>query len=77
MDYIPDEVVARWTPDGSILPQRFTWQGQVYPVESIGRVWQDERGEHMLVMVAGGQVFRLSYQVGNGWRLRPPQRMVT
>lgn len=77
MDYTPDEVVAHWTSDGRIVPQRFTWQGQVYLVESVGRAWQDERGEHLLVMVPGGQVFRLSYQVGSGWKLRPPQRMAT
>lgn len=74
-EHIPDEVIARWTSDGKMLPQRFTWQGQTYLVESVGRAWQDEDGSHTLVMVPGGQVFRLSFHPGRGWRLRPPRRM--
>lgn len=74
MEHIPDEVIARWTSDGKIFPQRFAWQGQTYLVESLGRAWQDESGARMLVMVSGGQVFRLTYHPGSGWRLRPPRR---
>jgi hypothetical protein len=74
MEFVPDEVIARWTSDGRIVPQGFTWQGRVYQVDSVGRSWQDEQGDHMLVMVPGGQVFQLSYQAGHGWKLRPPRR---
>ena len=47
--------------DGQATPKGFFWRGRMYPVDSIGRQWQDERGQHYLVMVAGGKVFELLF----------------
>ena len=44
------EVTTRKGATGSFYPTSFTWNGQVYHVESVGRRWQGEDGEHMLVM---------------------------
>jgi hypothetical protein len=47
----PVEVIARFDAQGRLTPLSFTWQGRSFPVDSTGRRWQDERGEHILVMV--------------------------
>ncbi len=57
----PVEVQARWDPQGNADPSRFTWQGREWRVESTGRRWKDETGEHVLCMTTGGQVFELIY----------------
>ena len=71
MDVI--EVVARFSKDGKIYPQSFSWQGSDYPVESTGRRWQDQDGLHILVMVPGERVLELVYQADQGlWYLKQP-----
>jgi hypothetical protein len=56
------EVTARWLPRGEVIPLSFTWRGHHYPVESTGRRWQDEQGEHILAMTPEGRVYELVFQ---------------
>ncbi|HVN55851.1 MAG TPA: CinA family protein [Anaerolineaceae bacterium] len=55
------QVQARWDPEGRAEPSRFTWNGQEWRVDSTGRRWKDDQGEHILCMTAQGQVFELVY----------------
>jgi hypothetical protein len=61
MSIEPVEVIARQSLEGELTPLSFAWQGKEYAVESTGRRWQDDAGQHTLVMIAGGQVFELLY----------------
>jgi PncC family amidohydrolase len=64
------EVKARFDNQGKVIPVSFTWQGQVYPVEATGRRWQDEAGQHILVMTPGNKVYELVLSPGEmRWRL--------
>jgi hypothetical protein len=56
------EVTARFAKDGRVYPQRVTWQGIDYPVESTGRSWQDQEGLHILVMIPNERVLELIFQ---------------
>jgi hypothetical protein len=55
------EVEARFDEAGVASPVRFKWNGRWYPVDSVGRRWQDGRGQHVLVMVPEGQAFELLF----------------
>jgi hypothetical protein len=57
------EVVARFDSQGNVIPQQFTRQGSTYPVESIGRRWVTDTGQHqhILVMIPDGKVFELVF----------------
>jgi len=69
----PVEVMARFDAEGQLLPLSFSWQGQSYAVNSTGRRWQDDAGQHILVMVPGDRVFELAYAPAEmRWYLRPP-----
>jgi hypothetical protein len=69
----PVQVTARFDPDGKATPLSFTWLGQTYPVNAIGRRWSDEEGQHILVMVPGEQVFELIFAPADArWYLRQP-----
>jgi hypothetical protein len=57
----PIEVTAHFDKNGKAAPLRFTWKKSTYLVESTGRQWQDERGQHFLVMVMGGRMFELLF----------------
>jgi hypothetical protein len=57
----PVEVIARFDDQGRLTPLSFTWQGRSFPVDSTGRRWQDERGEHILVMIPIEQVCELVF----------------
>jgi hypothetical protein len=57
----PIEVSARFDSRGKAFPLMFTWQEQTYQVDSLGRRWDDEQGQHILVMIPGGRVFELLY----------------
>jgi hypothetical protein len=75
----PIEVTARFDAQGTITPLRFTWKGGNYHVESTGRRWQDEDGQHILVMVSNGQIYELTFKgEERRWYLRQagPRRMV-
>jgi len=76
----PIEVTAHFDPQGTITPLEFTWKGSKLRVESTGRRWTDEAGLHILVMVAGGRIYELSYRSGEGrWflqRVKPERAYV-
>jgi hypothetical protein len=55
------EVTAHFDENGKIMPLRFTWKGSVYQIESVGRHWSSEDGQHILVMVPGGRIFELLF----------------
>ncbi len=57
----PIDVTARFNTDGKIIPISFLWKGSTYPVESTGRSWADEKGQHILVMVPGGHIYELFF----------------
>jgi hypothetical protein len=66
------QVQARWKRGGGFEPSQFFWEGTIHRVESTGRSWEDESGYHVLCMVAGGQVFELTFRLGPaGWSIRP------
>ncbi len=58
----PIEVTARFSEEGNIIVQHFAWNGSRYHVEFAGRQWTDDDGQHMLVMVAGGQIYELIFK---------------
>jgi hypothetical protein len=67
------EVSVHKEIDGLWEPDRFIWQARNYKILEIGRRWQDDDGEHILVMILGGQVYELilaSDQIS--WYLKPP-----
>jgi hypothetical protein len=55
------QVTARFDDQGKVTPLRFVWQGNTYPVDATGRRWQDDKGQHVLVMVPGDRVFELIF----------------
>lgn len=64
------EVDARFDTQGKAIPLRMTWKGQTYTFDSIGRRWEDEKGQHILVMIPAGQVYELLFVSGEGrWYL--------
>lgn len=65
------EVTARFDGEGKITPKSFVWKGRDFRVDGVGRRWEGEDGEHMLVMVQPkNQVFELVYDKVNGvWRM--------
>ena len=67
----PVEVVARIDTQGRHTPLSFTWRGQSISVASAGRRWEDERGEHILVMIPFEQVCELLFIHAEGrWYVR-------
>lgn len=66
------EVTALWKPAGAFEPQHFSWKGQKYRVEGVGRHWEDDAGFHVLCMAAG-QVYELIFTLNPAvWRMRVP-----
>lgn len=64
------EVEARFDEAGEASPVRFKWNGRWFTVDSIGRSWQDRGGQHVLVMIPGGQAFELLFTPMEGrWYL--------
>ena len=51
----PIEVEATLGKDDELLPRRFVWRGSQLQVSDLGRRWNDEQGEHILVMVEPGK----------------------
>ena len=75
----PIEVTARFDEHGTITPLQFTWKGSIYRVQSTGRRWLDETGQHILVEVASGQIYELTFRSSEGrWYLGQvgPRRIV-
>ncbi len=73
------KVKFRYDIQEKIIPLSFIWRGNTYFIESIGRDWQDETGQHILVMVERGEVFELiQREVDGKWSLsgmRSPDRL--
>jgi hypothetical protein len=65
----PIEVTVRFLPDGEIIPLSFRFRGHDYPVTSSGRVWQDDSGRHMLVMIPAGTVCELLLEPSGVWQM--------
>ena len=55
------EVVAKFDLEGVWTPISFIWRGGQYRVDSVGRRWEDTRGQHALVMTPGDRVFELIF----------------
>jgi hypothetical protein len=76
----PIEVTAHFNEQGTITPIHFTWKGSVQRVESTGRRWVDETGQHILVMVSSGRIYELIYVSREGrWfigRTEPERKFV-
>ncbi len=53
------EVTVHFDQQGAITPLQFTWNGSIYQVESVGRHWLDDDGQHVLVMAVSGQIYEL------------------
>ncbi len=68
----PIEITAHFNEEGTITPLHFTWKGGHYRVESTGRHWSDETGQHMLVMVTNGQIYELIFKGSESrWYINP------
>ncbi|MEW6717597.1 MAG: hypothetical protein AB1345_08845 [Chloroflexota bacterium] len=52
---------------GKAIPQKIIWQGQTFLVDSIGRRWVDENGEHILVQLRDQRVFHLLLSPQGNW----------
>lgn len=75
----PIEVTAHFDPQGAITPLHFTWKGTSHRVESTGRRWVDEAGQHMLVMAPDGRIYQLTFVSREGrWYIQrsPSDRAV-
>ena len=55
----PTKVDVSFDERGRPRVQRFSWEGKMLPVTSMGRSWIDKEGRHMLVMAGGDRVFEL------------------
>jgi len=65
------EVIARFNEQGQIDPLSFLRAGRSYHVDTIGRRWEDEAGQHFLVMVPLERVFELLYVASDSrWYLK-------
>jgi len=62
----PIEVTALFDELGTITPLHITRKGSLQRVESTGRRWSDEIGQHFLVMVMNGRIYELIYKSGEG-----------
>jgi hypothetical protein len=58
----PIEVTARFDSQGKLIPLQVVQQGQAWRVDAIGRRWQDEVGQHILVMLPGERTVELIYR---------------
>lgn len=65
------EVVARFDLSGKIIPLSVTWREKNYSIESSGRRWQAEDGQHILVMTHSERMFELVFNPTAGrWYLK-------
>lgn len=66
------DVTAHIDSEGRMTPSGFTRRGVYYPVDSIGRRWEDKSGQHILVMIPGGRTFEILYASHDrAWYLIP------
>ena len=74
----PIEISLHMDAQGPARPLTFTWRGSVYRVSAVGRRWQADDGEHILVMVApANRVFELLHPPSGLWQVvkSPPTRV--
>jgi hypothetical protein len=57
----PIEITVHFNQEGTMTPMHFTWNGSRLRVESTGRRWSDEAGQHLLVMVSNGKIYELIF----------------
>lgn len=70
------EVTARFAEDGQVTPLQLIWNGHTYPVNQVGRRWQDAAGEHFLVMIPEEKVVEILFVLNEGcWYLHEPEPM--
>ncbi len=62
----PIEVTAHFDREGKITPLHFTWKDSPQRVESTGRRWSDEQGQHILVMLSSGKIYQLTFKINEG-----------
>ena len=62
----PIEVLAQFDIEGVLTPMQFTWHGQVHPVTSTGRRWEDDQGRHILVMTVEERIYELVFAPASG-----------
>jgi hypothetical protein len=58
---IPICVTAQFDIEGDVFPISFTLKGVQFSIDTIGRKWQDEKGNHFLVMVPSKRVYELLF----------------
>ena len=58
---IPIGVTAQFDIEGDVFPISFTLKGVQYSIDAIGRKWQDEKGNHFLVMVPSERLYELLF----------------
>jgi hypothetical protein len=76
----PIEITVHFNQEGTMTPMHFTWKGSRLRVESTGRRWSDEAGQHLLVMVSNGKIYELIFVDKQGrWyinQVRPDKTVV-
>jgi len=61
------DVTSRFDRKGKIIPVTFELEGKEYRVDGVGRRWEDEKGEHILVMVQpNNRVYELLFKSADG-----------
>jgi hypothetical protein len=66
------EVTARFDTEGRVTPLQIAWKGSLVPIDSTGRRWEAEDGQHILAMLPGDRVIELVFKpVESRWYLRP------
>jgi hypothetical protein len=67
----PIEITVKFDTLGQLTPVSFTWKGRAFPVDSTGRRWEDEMGEHFMVMIPVERVCELVYRAAERrWYVR-------
>jgi nicotinamide-nucleotide amidase len=65
----PVQVEIRHTASGEPHPSSFSWQGRTYHIADWGRRWNDNSGQHVLVMTNEQQTFELVLAPDGAWFL--------
>jgi hypothetical protein len=65
----PIEVRTRTDQEGTLIPFECILGEKTYRVMGIGRRWQIEDGEHLLVMFPGDRVVELLHRSDDTWWL--------
>jgi hypothetical protein len=67
----PVDVIAHHDQSGKIYPLTFIRSGSAYKVRDVGRRWNDDAGEHILVMIDKDEVCELLHDADGRWFLLP------